>query len=145
MRNFRTILLIALALFAIMLAGKSHADEAPVTAEQKCTQWCKPFWKSLPKEEYVYFAAASLDMLTTLDIKHHPELHETNFILGEHPSDAKVIGWFILTDALHAGITYELVDNDVPKPIIKAWEYISIGVETGYAVHNYKLGLRFSF
>jgi hypothetical protein len=138
----RALLFAALAalLFSAPALADSSAQDAPA-----CQQWCKPFWKSLPKEEYVYFAAASLDMLTTMDIKHHPEYEESNIFLGKHPSDAKILGWFVLTDLLHAGITYELVDNDVPKPIIKAWEYISIGVETGYAVHNYRLGLRFSF
>jgi hypothetical protein len=132
-----------LAAFALLAFSSAALAQETETTEAKCTQWCKPFWKSLPKEEYVYFAAAGLDMLTTLDIKHHPgKIEETNFILGKHPSDAKVVGYFIATDLLHAAVTYELVDGGAPKGLIKAWEYITIGVETGYAVHNYRLGLR---
>ena len=129
--------LLAAALLACGAAA--HADD------NSCEPWCAPFWKSMPAEEYVYFVAASADMLTTLDIKHHPNLYETNVLLGEHPSDAKVIGFFVAGDLLHAAVTYGLVDNDAPKPLVKAWEYITIGVETGYAAHNLSLGLRFSF
>lgn len=133
----------ALALF--LFAPLAFSQEAVTTEAKPCQQWCKPYWKSMPKEEYVYFGAAALDMFTTLDIKHHPNLEESNFVLGKHPSDAKIVGWFVLTDLLHSAITYELVDNDVPRPIVKTWEYLTIGVELGYAVHNYRLGLRFSF
>lgn len=125
---------------ALLIAGTANAADT-----KECDQWCKPFLSSLPTEEYVFFGASTLDMLTTLDIKNHPKIHETNFLLGEHPSDGKILGYFVGMDLLHAAITYELVDQNVPKPIVKAWEYVTIGVETGYAVHNLHLGLRFSF
>lgn len=102
--------------------------------------------RSTPNLEWVYDVAATADMLTTLDIRHHhPELVENNVVLGEHPSDAKVIGWFVGTDALHWAITRELVNGDVPRPLINAWECVSIGIEAGFAARNYSLGLRMKF
>lgn len=138
----KTFMVAVLALFAFV--NVATADEQ-TTDQKECTQWCKPYWKSMPKSEYVFFAAEAADMLTTLDIKNHPELRETNPILGDHPSDGKVISMCVGAALIHSAITYEFVDNNVPKPIIRAWEYISIGVETGFAVHNYSLGLRFRF
>jgi hypothetical protein len=92
--------------------------------------------------EIAYDVAATADMLTTLDIKKHPALMETNPIMGQHPSDAKVLTYFAATDILHAMVTHELVQGNAPSVLIKAWEYVSIGVETGFAAHNYSIGLR---
>jgi hypothetical protein len=92
--------------------------------------------------EVAYDVASTADMLTTLDIKKHPELQETNALLGAHPSDAKVLAYFAGTDLLHALITRELVHGNAPDGLIRAWEYVSIGVETGFAAHNYSIGLR---
>jgi len=99
----------------------------------------------IPGLEYAYLGAATADMLTTLDIKHHANLQEMNALLGTHPSDAKVVAYFAATDALHAAMTCELVNGNVPHALVSAWEYVTIGIETGYAVHNYSIGLRFSF
>ena len=99
----------------------------------------------LPNEEYAYLGVATLDMLTTLDIKHHHDMWEINPVMGRHPSDAKVLTYFAVTDLLHAGITYELVEHNAPKALVKGWEYFSIGFESGYVAHNLSMGLRFSF
>lgn len=98
-----------------------------------------------PKTEWVYQGAALADMLTTLDIKRHPvaKIVETNPFLGSRPSDAKVLGYFAATGALHWLITRELVNENVPLSVINAWEYVSIGIETGVMAHNFSIGLRF--
>lgn len=131
----------------LMLActGTALADDS------ECTQWCKPYWKSIPKLEYAYFAAEAADCSTTLDIKNQRNadgtwrLEEKNPLLGTHPSDGKIIGYCVGTALLHSAITYEMVDQGVPRSVVNVWEWISIGVETGFAAHNYSLGLRFKF
>ena len=128
-----------LILAAMLLPGLALADDT------ECTQWCHPYWKSMPKLEYAYFAAEAADCSTTLDIKNHKNLQEENPILGPHPSDGKIIGACTASMLIHSAITYELVDQGVPQAIIKTWEWISIGVEAGFAAHNYSLGLRFKF
>lgn len=35
------------------------------------------------------------DLFQTLDIKNHPQLVETNILLGPHPSDAKIVAYFV--------------------------------------------------
>jgi hypothetical protein len=103
------------------------------------------FVTTQPVEEFVFDAALAADMLTTADIKNHPNLIETNPILGQHPSDAKIAMYGASAALLHAAVTYELVSQDVPKPVIRVWEYLSIGVEVGYVTHNYKIGLKMRF
>ena len=100
--------------------------------------------------EYVFDLALAADMFTTLDIKNQRNadgtwrLEEKNGLLGTHPSDARVISYIALAATLHAAITYEMVSNNVPMSFVHAWEYVSIGVATGFAVHNYTIGLRFA-
>lgn len=114
-------------------------------AKPECTQWCRPYWKSMPQEEYAFFVAEAADCWTTLDIKNHADMEEANPILGKHPSDGRIIGMCVGAGLLHSAITYELIDGGAPRGLIKAWEYVTIAVESGFAAHNYSLGLRFRF
>ncbi len=145
------------AIAALAFSGACFADNPPlpipgyghdVTSTphpKECTQWCKPFWSSMPKLEYGFYVAELADISTTLDIKHHPGYYEQNPLLGRHPSDARVIAEGGIAALIHSAITYEMVDQNVPKPIINTWEIISIGVETGFAAHNLHIGLHFSY
>ena len=98
-----------------------------------------------PVLEWAYQGAALADMLTTLDIKNHPGIHETNPLMGPHPSDGRVLGYFAAYDLLHYGITRILVDLNASRPLVTVWELGTIGYETDLVVHNYRLGLRFAF
>jgi hypothetical protein len=98
-----------------------------------------------PVLEWAYQGAALADMLTTLDIKNHPGIHETNPLMGPHPSDDRVLGYFAAYDLLHYGITRILVDLNAPRSLVTVWELGTIGYETDLVVHNYRLGLRFAF
>ncbi len=99
--------------------------------------------RSTPALEWAYQGAAVADMLTTLDIKNHPTLMETNPLLGEHPSNGKVFAYFAGTGVLHWAITRELVNGNMQRPLINTWEALTIGLEVGCAAHNYSIGLRF--
>lgn len=103
------------------------------------------FVSTQPALEFVFDAALTADMLTTAQIKNHPPLVETNPILGEHPSTGKIAAYGLGVATLHAAITYEMVSQGVPRAIINTWEVLSIGIETGYVIHNYKLGVRIKF
>ncbi len=118
-------------LLLTVFPGQAHADDAPPT----------------PATEWVYQTAAFADMLTTLDIKHHPasQVVETNVVLGQRPSDAKVIGYFATTGALHYLFTRELVREHVPSSVVQAWEALGIGLEVGVVAHNYSMGVRINF
>lgn len=136
---FGAILIVLLLVFA----AKAHADNTDVTEPVDSSHY-GPLFKTLPVSEYVFDAAWGADMLTTLDIQRHPMIHETNAMLGTHPSTGAVVGYFAAGAVLHAAITYELVSNDVPTPIVRAWEYVTIGYEVGMVANNFHIGLRFA-
>lgn len=52
--------------------------------------------------------ALVMDGLQTLDIKHHPRRQEMNPILGPHPSDGAIVGYFVGSMLLAAGTWYML-------------------------------------
>ncbi len=102
------------------------------------------FFKPFSTSDYILYGlditANTADMLTTLDIKNVPYTHETNIIMGPHPTDAKVIGYFAAVDVLEGLIGYAL-----PPVARKALFTIDIGVESYMAYHNYNMGLKFAF
>jgi hypothetical protein len=116
------------------LAVAAHADDVVV----------KP---PTPALEWAYQGAALVDMLTTLDIKHHPadKIVEMNPFLGSRPSDGKVLAYFAAAGLLHYALTRELVRENVPAPIVQTWEALSIGLELGMVGHNYGIGLKARF
>ena len=132
-RTHRATILMALALaLACFYAHSAHATDTDAPT---------------PKLEWVYQGAAVADMLTTLDIRHHPasKVVETNPILGQRPSDGQVLGYFVATGALHYLVTRELVRENVPSAVVNAWEGGTIGLELGMVGHNYAIGLHARF
>jgi hypothetical protein len=126
---------VALAMFALLaafLCSHAKADDTNPNAPTPVTEW-------------VYQGAAFADMLTTLDIAKHPNLVEENPLMGQHPSDGKVLGYFAATGVLHYLVTRELVRENVPAPIVQTWEALGIGLEVGMVAHNYSIGLRARF
>jgi len=123
---------VALAMFVLLaafLCSQAKADDTNPNAKTPVTEW-------------VYQGAAFADMLTTLDIAKHPNLVEENPLMGQHPSDGKVLGYFAATGVLHYLVTRELVRENVPAPIVQTWEALGIGLEVGMVAHNYSIGLR---
>src|SRR5260370_1342871 len=100
MRLFETksFAVFATLLLLLSIASRSKADENYGN-----------FITTQPKLEFVFDAALMADMLTTAQIKNHPPLVETNPLLGQHPSDAKIAAYGLGAAALHAAITYEMV------------------------------------
>lgn len=129
-----------IALILAFAAGRSDAQDAPAHPNEHMA-----FFTAMPKAEYLFDVALLADMLTTNDIKNHAELRETNAMLGDNPSAGRIVGYAVVVATVHALVTYELVREDVPQPIITAWELVTIGIEVGYAAHNYSVGLRCRF
>jgi hypothetical protein len=92
----------------------------------------------------------AIDMMQTLDIRHHPtygpeyagpttppyNLHEINPILGAHPSDAKIVVYFAATSLLTAGSYYALPPRW--RPLVPLAVLI---LEIPMIAHNAKFGL----
>jgi hypothetical protein len=115
-------------LFSLLIAVGMHAtyasDLSPL--EQK-------------RELFVY-STLVLDAAQTLDIKNHPDLYETNPLLGRHPSDAKIVAYFI-----GAGFAHNAVTKALPTRYRAMWQYGWAALEIGTIIRNRKLNLRFNF
>jgi len=84
-----------------------------------------------------------LDLGTTLwGLRNMPNGHETNIILGPHPSTEKVYAYTLITAGLHATIAWLL-----PKPYRTIWQGLYVGVEAYSVAGNVAVesGLRLSF
>jgi hypothetical protein len=80
-----------------------------------------------------------LDCLQTLDIKNHAGFTEINLLLGEHPSDRKIVIYFLTWIVLLCVLVRFLPD-------MAMWLILGVvgAVEVNCLVSNYKLGLRLS-
>jgi hypothetical protein len=88
-----------------------------------------------------FLALHVVDWGQTRDIAAQPNrYHETNPILGEHPSQARVDRYFAATAILHTAVAYTL-----PPKWRRAWQYVSIGYQAGFVASNYNIGLRINF
>ena len=81
-----------------------------------------------------------MDWQTTLDIKNHPNLWETNPIMGRHPTDAQI--------NLYMGgmaIAHYYISKRLKPKYRKYWQYLTIFGSTSAVVNNYGAGLRINF
>jgi len=86
-------------------------------------------------------ALTTLDASQTEWLSKHPVGHcEDNFLMGKHPSQVKVAGYF----AASTGVL--LAGNAFLKPEqARILNYVWVGVEAGAVSRNLALGVRFSF
>lgn len=92
------------------------------------------------KREYLVYTTLMLDAAQTLDIKNHPELYETNPLLGRHPSDVKIVSYFI-----GAGFAHDAITKALPSQYRAAWQFGWAALEIGTIIRNHRLDLRFNF
>lgn len=99
-------------------------------------------WSSADSaRQWTYTALHIADWGQTLDIVGRPdEYHETNPLLGEHPSRGKVNRYMATTLAAHW-----LIASWLPAKPRRAFQYVTLTVEAGMVAHNYRLGVRFNF
>ena len=74
-----------------------------------------------------------VDALQTLKIARNTKLYERNVLLGPHPSQRVVRGYFGVVMAAHPAITYLL-----PSRFRKPWQIAGIIVEAVCIVNNVK-------
>jgi len=111
------------------------------------------FSKAEATEEIAFQILNVIDIGQTLDIKHHPNIHEGRLfesggsaeIIGEHPSDAQVVGWLAVEGAAHYAISRYMIRHDAPKWLVHAWQAVTIGMKANCIQSNYHLGLKISF
>jgi hypothetical protein len=81
-----------------------------------------------------------LDQAQTKDIKNHPWAHETNPLLGRHPSDRRIRNYFVSASVIHTAIAYKL-----PPEYRRGFQYTTLALQLAVIAHNKKIGLRFEF
>ena len=100
------------------------------------------FGKELTKEqklgELSFQLVNAIDMFQTLEIVEHSDLYyETNPILGKHPKNYEVVGYFIARGFLHYEVTKWL-----PSKFRVPWLTITILPQIPVIEHNHNLGIR---
>src|SRR5437899_9875579 len=97
------------------------------------------------KTDYTLLGVASvatyIDWRQTQYIaQHHDQFHETNKVLGEHPTVTQVNVYFARTSALTGALAY-FIPSEYRKMYLGG---IAI-VEVSATAHNRSLGVKFSF
>jgi hypothetical protein len=91
--------------------------------------------------ELSWLALDIVDWGQTLHIAKNPdEFHETNPLLGDHPSVSEVNRHFIIGAVIHAGFSYVL-----PRKYREVFQIFSIGWTGNTVKRNYNIGLRMNF
>lgn len=88
----------------------------------------------------VFTAVDLMDWRQTQDIARHPNLEETNPLLGKHPTNAKINQMLVATYAIQLGVAYALPEN-----YRAIWQYSSIAWELVMVGNNRRLGLKIGF
>lgn len=89
--------------------------------------------------ELIYQAALYADYKQTRVIAESDLYYERNPLLGENPSRARTRNYFIGVGLAHAGITALLPQG----PYRTLWQGVTLGVEAGFIVANYRIGVMF--
>ena len=107
--------------------------------------WDKAFGKELTKPqklgELSFQLVNAIDMFQTLEIVEHSDLYyETNPILGKHPKNYEVVGYFIARGFLHYEVTKWL-----PSKFRLPWLTITVLPQIPIIEHNHNLGIRIAW
>jgi hypothetical protein len=81
-----------------------------------------------------------IDYKQTLDIKNHHDLHETNVIIGAHPTDNQVKMYFTSVAIGQAVLAYTM-----PKDKRNMIENGVILLEIAVTKHNQSIGIHYKF
>jgi hypothetical protein len=80
------------------------------------------------------------DYRQTVYIARHPEYHEINPILGEHPSVGKVNAYFAAGVVIKNGLFFTL-----PKKYRIPFGLGMTAISTGLVIHNNSVGIKINF
>ena len=81
-----------------------------------------------------------IDMLQTLEIANNDKYYETNKILGKHPSEAKVVTYFIARGQVHYQAT-----RMIPQRYRNFFHGYNVVYNYNVIRDNHQLGIRIDF
>jgi starvation-inducible outer membrane lipoprotein len=103
---------------------------------------CATLPAEVHREEAVYQIVDALDGLQSFKIAKNPQQwHEQNPMLGLHPGPAAVVGVVAVAGLTHFGITVLMQHYHAAPWIMRTWEALGIGYETGFVIHNKSIGI----
>lgn len=96
------------------------------------------------RTETAYQVLNAMDVAQTIrgPVQHPGCYVETNALLGEHPSAAKVAVWGAAVGALHYGVSLFLDRQDAPKWLRATWQALSLGSKVSTVVQNRQQDVR---
>lgn len=106
-----------------------------------CAHW-SPETRAL---EATYLTVHAVDVAQTLTIARNPDtVHEANeaWLLGEQPSQGRVMVWGVAGALLHMAVTDQLERREAPRWLKRSWQAISIGRRATTVQENHELGIR---
>jgi hypothetical protein len=87
-----------------------------------------------------YLAAVVVDWHQTREGQATPGMRETNPVLGDHPSNAKVNAWFI-----GSNVAQFLIADALPSDLRNYWLTAGIVFEFSVVKNNKEIGLKVQF
>jgi hypothetical protein len=90
--------------------------------------------------EVTYNTVRLADILITKDGMHREGYHENNPLIGRHPSDAKLWGFFLVGGVIH----YFITDRIKPE-YRRTFQAITITCELLIVNHNRSIGMNIKF
>lgn len=87
--------------------------------------------------EFGVWSVMAKDYDTTMDISDYDWMYEKNKVMGKHPSDQRILTYFISLGIIHGGIAYAL-----PEEISKIFQSVYIYGHAKAIINNEKLGLK---
>jgi hypothetical protein len=101
-----------------------------------CT-WADEWTTGDTYREATFLAIDAIDWAQTRNIARDPQhYHEQSPIFGMHPNTGEVNRYFALNALANIGVAYIL-----PRGWREGFQYVSIGIEAGWVIHNYRLGI----
>ena len=149
MRGRHTLTLLrALTFLMVMWVLGAHAQDATVPKgfELKIGDEITgppPTPLVMPKTEWLFQSALFLDYLQSMNIHNNAGLIEANPILGAHPNEARITGYFVGASIVHWLFTRELVRSHMPNSVIQTYESGTAALEFSVVKHNVSMGVKF--
>ena len=98
-------------------------------------------WSTTDKALATAFVAGSIaDWRQTRDIANHPDIHEVNPFLGDHPSNSRIDTFFVASRLITLGAAHFL-PGKYRTPFLTG----AVAIQVGYVANNAHLGLKVGF
>lgn len=109
-----------------------------------------PWTKVQVAQQIGFTVLLAADWGQTKDIKNHPNIYESNPILGPYPTDSEIDRYFATAAVGHALVAHLLPSRRIARwlPNITwrdAWQHVWIACEAMAVENNYSLGVSFDF